>query len=78
MTDLILTKTIPSLWDRYLDFLVHCFTCTTHVLVVHNKFLAPLLRKVWFGVWIDMLAKEKLAKLRKKFLLFFFFFFLDE
>ena len=39
---------------------------------IANKFLALLLGKVRFGVWIDILAKEKFSNLSKNFILFYF------
>ena len=58
-------------------FLVQCITCTTLAFVVHNKLLGPLSRKVQFGVWIDILVKDKFTNLRKKiyFLIFICFLF---
>ena len=44
---------------------------------IGNKFLVPFLGKVQFGVWIDILAKEKFANLRKKFPFFFLFLFIS-
>ena len=49
-----------------------------HLQKIVNKFLAPLLGKVRFGVWIDILAKEKFANLSKNFLFIFSFSFLFE
>ena len=37
---------------------------------IANKFLASLMGKVRFGVWIDILAKKKFANLSKNFLFF--------
>ena len=60
--------------------LVHYITCTVHTFAeIANKFLALLPGKVRFGVWIDILAKEKfpnLSKKKKKSFLFLFFLFL--
>ena len=44
---------------------------------IANKFLVPLSGKVWFGVWIDILTKEKFANLTKNFLFFSCFFFVS-
>ena len=41
-----------------------------------NKFLTLLLGKVQFGIWIDILEKEKFANLRKKNLFSYFHLFL--
>ena len=38
-----------------------------------HKFLASLLGEVRFGVWIDILEKEKFANLSKNFLFLFSF-----
>ena len=46
----------------------------TCAVAIHNKFLAPLPRKVLFGVWIDILAKEKFSNLNKKFISYFHLF----
>ena len=46
------------------------YLCDHSLQKIANKFLAPLIGKVWFGVWIDILPKEKFANLNKKFLLF--------
>ena len=51
---------------------------SVHLKKIVNKFLAPLLGKVRFGVWIDILAKEKFANLSKNFLFIFSFSFLFE
>ena len=57
-----------------MDLLVHCITCVTHALAeISNKFLASLPRKVWFGVRIDILEKEKFSNLSKKFIFLFSF-----
>ena len=45
-----------------------------HLWKNRNKFLASLLRKVRFGVWIDILAKEKFSNLSKKKIIFLFLF----
>ena len=42
---------------------------------IANKFLTLLSGKVWFSVWIDILAKKKFASLSKKFIFFSFFLF---
>ena len=41
---------------------------------IANKLLASLSGKVQFGVWIDILAKEKFANLSKNFLFFSYIF----
>ena len=40
---------------------------------IANKFLESLPGKIWFGVWIDILAKEKFVNLSKNFLFLFSF-----
>ena len=49
----------------------------TYALAVSNKFLAPLPGKVRFGVWIDILVKEKFPNLSKIFFFFFLFLFVS-
>ena len=41
-----------------------------------NKFLVSFLGKVQFGIWIDILEKEKFANLRKKYFFSYFLLFL--
>ena len=40
---------------------------------IASKFLASLPGKVWFSVWIDILAKDKFANLSKNFIFFLVF-----